>query len=117
MIPMSMRDHYRTRAAEFHARARNESDEMTRRQYESLADYYLRLAAGADRDADYELRKFTQERNNRFALRTTSPISAPCCSAALAAGRQIRPEAPGRSPRRTNPPRPAATRPPEEPPQ
>jgi hypothetical protein len=48
---MTMRDHYRTRAAEFHARARTESDEMTRRQYESLAKQYLRLAERADRDA------------------------------------------------------------------
>jgi hypothetical protein len=47
---MSMRDHYRTRAAEFHARARNESNEMTRRQYESLASQYSRLAERADRD-------------------------------------------------------------------
>jgi hypothetical protein len=47
---MSMRDHYRTRAAEFHARARNESNEMTRRQYESLASQYSRLADRADRN-------------------------------------------------------------------
>ena len=47
---MSMRDHYRTRAAEFHARARNESNEMNRRQYESLATQYSRLAERADRN-------------------------------------------------------------------
>jgi hypothetical protein len=47
---MSMRDHYRTRAAEYHARARNESDEMIRRQYESLATQYSRLAEEADRN-------------------------------------------------------------------
>jgi hypothetical protein len=47
---MSMRDHYRTRAAEFHARARNESNEMTRRQYGSLASQYSRLADRADRN-------------------------------------------------------------------
>jgi hypothetical protein len=35
---MSMRDHYRTRAAEFQARARSESNEMSRREYESLAN-------------------------------------------------------------------------------
>jgi hypothetical protein len=45
---MSMRDNYRTRAAEFHARARNESNEMTRRQYESLASQYSLLAEKAD---------------------------------------------------------------------
>jgi hypothetical protein len=50
-----MRDHYRTRAAEFHARARNESDGMTRRRYESLAKQYLRLAEQADRNAFTDL--------------------------------------------------------------
>jgi hypothetical protein len=49
---MSMRDHYRTKAAEFYARARNESDMMTRRQYESLASQYSRLADKDDRDAE-----------------------------------------------------------------
>jgi hypothetical protein len=60
---MTMRDHYRTKAAEFHARARMESDEMTRRQYESLAKQYSSLAEGRDRDADYERppRKIKQE--------------------------------------------------------
>ena len=54
---MSMRDNYRTRAAEFHARARMESDEWIRRQYESLAKQYSRLAEPVDHDAtesDYE---------------------------------------------------------------
>jgi hypothetical protein len=44
---MSMRDHYLTKAAELHARARNESDEMTRREYENLAKQFLRLAEEA----------------------------------------------------------------------
>jgi hypothetical protein len=48
---MSMRDHYRTRAAEFHARAQNESDQMVRREYENLAKQFLHLAKEADRDA------------------------------------------------------------------
>ena len=48
---MSMRDNYRTRAAEFHARARMESDELIRRQYESLAKQYSRLAERVDHDA------------------------------------------------------------------
>ena len=47
---MSMRDHFRTRAAEFHARARTEFNEWNRRQFESLAKQYLRLAVQADRD-------------------------------------------------------------------
>ena len=50
-----MRDHYRTRAAEFHARARNESDAMIRRQYETLAKQYSLLAERADRYAFVDL--------------------------------------------------------------
>jgi hypothetical protein len=54
---MSMRDNYRTRAAEFHARARMESDEWIRRQYESLAKQYSRLAERVDDDdAESDLR-------------------------------------------------------------
>jgi hypothetical protein len=48
-FPMSMRDHYRTRAAEFQARARIEYDENTRHEYDSLARHYLRLAEQAER--------------------------------------------------------------------
>src|SRR5262245_27031144 len=48
---MSMRDQYLTRAAELHARARNESDEMARREYENLARQFLRLADQANRNA------------------------------------------------------------------
>jgi hypothetical protein len=47
-----MKDYYRTKAAEFYARARNESDVMTRRQYESLASQYSRIAEIADRGRD-----------------------------------------------------------------
>jgi hypothetical protein len=46
---MSMRDHYRTKAAEFHARARNEYDGKTRFEYENLAKQYSRLAEQAER--------------------------------------------------------------------
>src|SRR5262245_51557508 len=48
-IPMSMRDHYRTRAAELQARAQTEYDEKTRHEYESLARQYLRLAEQSER--------------------------------------------------------------------
>src|SRR5678815_2438245 len=48
----SVRDYYRTKAAEFYVRARNESDVMTRRQYESLASQYSRLAEPSDRGRD-----------------------------------------------------------------
>ena len=41
---MSMRDEYRTKAAEFQARARCESDGKTRLHFESLARDYMRLA-------------------------------------------------------------------------
>ena len=46
---MSMRDHYRTKAAEFQARARIDSNAVTRRQYESLAQQYSKLAEQAER--------------------------------------------------------------------
>ena len=41
---MDMRDEYRTKAAEFQARALCESDRMTRLHFESLAKDYARLA-------------------------------------------------------------------------
>ena len=47
---MSMRYHYLTRAAELQARARMESNEMDRREYENLARQFLRLAEQADRN-------------------------------------------------------------------
>jgi len=52
---MSMRDHYRTKAAEFEARARIESNVVTRRQYESLAQQYSQLAEKAERRTAPEL--------------------------------------------------------------
>jgi hypothetical protein len=45
---MSMRDHYRTRAAEFHAR--NEYDAKALHEYENLARQYSRLAEQAERN-------------------------------------------------------------------
>jgi len=48
---MSMRDHYLTRAAEFQARARNEPDELKRREYEILARQFLHLAEEASRQS------------------------------------------------------------------
>jgi hypothetical protein len=41
---MSVRDEYRTKAAEFQARALSESDRMTALHFESLAKDYARLA-------------------------------------------------------------------------
>jgi len=52
---MSSRDHYRTKAAEFQARARIESNVMTRRQYESLAQQYSKLAEQVERRRAPEL--------------------------------------------------------------
>ena len=40
---MTMRDEYRTKAAEFQARAAGESDRKTRLHFESLANDYGRL--------------------------------------------------------------------------
>jgi hypothetical protein len=45
---MSMKDHYLTKAAEFHVRARNEYDGKTRHEYENLARQYSRLAEQAE---------------------------------------------------------------------
>jgi len=64
---MSMRDHYRTKAAEFHARARNEYDGKTRHEYENLARQYSRLAEKADRDATVE--QFTSRRHLKSGTR------------------------------------------------
>jgi len=47
---MSMGDYYRTKAAEFHARARDEPIKITRRKYESLATQYSHLAEKLDRN-------------------------------------------------------------------
>jgi hypothetical protein len=63
---MSMRDNYRTRAAEFHARARMESDEGIRRQYESLAKQYSRLAERVDHDAAESDLRATAAQNFKF---------------------------------------------------
>lgn len=52
---MSMRDRYRTRAAEFQAPARIESSEVTRRQYEIVAQHYSRLAEQAESKTSPEL--------------------------------------------------------------
>ena len=49
--PMSMWEHYLTRAAELHARARMESNEMAQREYENLAKQFLRLAEQAKHSA------------------------------------------------------------------
>ncbi len=64
-----MRDNYRTRAAEFDARARMESDEGIRRQYESLAKQYSRLAEGVDQ----RRRRigFTSHRRSKFQIEVT----------------------------------------------
>jgi len=54
---MDMRDEYRTKAAEFEARARSESDRPTRLHFESLANDYQRLAELADRNAQIYKRR------------------------------------------------------------
>ena len=60
---MSMRDEYQTRAAEFQARARCESDGMTRLHFESLARDYMRLAElAAQVDVIYKPRKIDSSR-------------------------------------------------------
>jgi hypothetical protein len=41
---MSMRDQYRTKAAEFQARALRESNQLTRHHFDTMAKDYLQLA-------------------------------------------------------------------------
>ena len=53
---MSLSDEYRTRAAELYARACNEPDEWTRREYEKLAKQFLLLAEEATGKASVDTR-------------------------------------------------------------
>ena len=48
---MDMRDLYLARAADLHAKARNEPNEKMQREYDSLAKQFLRLAEQAKRKA------------------------------------------------------------------
>jgi hypothetical protein len=60
---MSMRDEYRTKAAEFQARARCASDGMTRLHFESLARDYEQLAVlAAQVDVIYKRPKIDNSR-------------------------------------------------------
>jgi len=59
---MTMRDEYRTKAAEFEARARIESDRTTRLHFESLANDYQCLAELADRNEQIYKRSAAQSR-------------------------------------------------------
>jgi hypothetical protein len=56
---MSMRDEYRTRAAEFQARAVCASNEAARQHFDAMAEHYLQLA---ELEAQIDcLREFTKE--------------------------------------------------------
>ena len=60
---MNMRDEYRTKAAEFQARARSESNGMTRLHFESLARDYEQLAVlAAQVDVIYKRPKIVNSR-------------------------------------------------------
>ena len=52
---MATGDHYRIRAAEFHARACNQTNRVLKTQFDNLALAYLRLAELADRNDTIEL--------------------------------------------------------------
>lgn len=56
---MSMRDQYRTKAAEFQARALCATDPTARLHFDTVADHYLQLAA-LEAQID-SLREFSQE--------------------------------------------------------
>jgi gluconate kinase len=62
---MSMRDEYRTRAAEFQARALYASDETARHHFKTMANHYLQLAE-IERQLDC-LRDVTQEAQFKHA--------------------------------------------------
>jgi hypothetical protein len=62
---MSMRDEYRTKAAEFQARALSMSDENARHHFNSMADRYLQLAE-IERQLDC-LRDVTQKAQFKHA--------------------------------------------------
>ena len=79
---MAAGDEYRIKADESHARARNDSNEMTRRQYESLASRYSRLAEQADWnervEAVYDLCRQVRAdaKSNRGSYESPRPRSA-----------------------------------------
>jgi hypothetical protein len=52
---MSTGENYRTKAAEFDARARREIDPLLREQWDGMAKSYRRLAEQADRNAQLDL--------------------------------------------------------------
>ena len=62
---MTMRDHYLTKAAEFHARARQEPDERDRREFENLAKTYTRLAEESERNMRLDVSHRRQSFNGR----------------------------------------------------
>jgi hypothetical protein len=82
-----MKAYYRTKAAELYARARNESDVMTRRQYENLASQYSRLAETTDRGRDRPSPAFSAWRMIRMTA-FFKPLEFSLCtdSAKIAAG-------------------------------
>jgi hypothetical protein len=52
---MDTGDHYRVKAAKFHAQAQSATNARLKRQFEDLSRAYLRLAEQADRNATVEL--------------------------------------------------------------
>jgi hypothetical protein len=52
---MAAGDHYRVRAAELSALAKGETNSAVRKEYESLALAYLRLAAQAERNSTTDI--------------------------------------------------------------
>jgi hypothetical protein len=62
---MTSGDHYRVRAAEFHAQSQSESNPAIKEEYENLARAYLRLAMQADRMKSRQRRARERERHLR----------------------------------------------------
>jgi hypothetical protein len=70
---MSMRDEYRTKAAEFQARALCESNEMTRLHFDNLAKDYLQLAELA---AQIDNLRAAQDRRFRISISSAGSLAA-----------------------------------------
>ena len=62
---MNVAEHYRTRAAEFHAEARLERSRGRRSQLETLARDYLRLAAQAQYTSSIDIMAESEKKTPR----------------------------------------------------
>jgi hypothetical protein len=82
---MSMRDQYRTKAAEFQARALRESNQMTRHHFDTMAKDYLQLAELAT-----QIDSLNSEQPKAIQTGSNSPVRLPLIRCpALPSGRSL----------------------------